>query len=251
MARIRSIKPEMATDAALASVSFAARYLFILLITQADDYGLVRARVRQLLGALYPHEEGVTPEMLLRWVAELVGIGVMRWRQTADGQPVLELVNWSKHQKVDKPGQPKLRDSLLPFGEPSEESSPKVSETSAEMFCAEVGEGEGEGTGKGDGPPSADKPRRPRKQDEPYVDIALEKWRRGVGHEERPAIRRYVGPVVGYVGQDRALKGLDTFITLRARIVADGKTEARYVPGLPRFLSRYTDYVPDALAVAA
>jgi hypothetical protein len=60
MARIRSLKPELADDAKLAGVSISARYSFVLLISKADDDGLIPGAHRQLLGLLYPHNEDVT-----------------------------------------------------------------------------------------------------------------------------------------------------------------------------------------------
>lgn len=117
MARIRTLKPEMASDAKLAKVSRDARYTFVLLITQADDEGLVAAAHRQLLGQLYPLDEQVSAAMLLEWIEELVGIDVLRWRATRDGAPVLELVNWSRHQRVDNKGRSQLALSLVPVEE--------------------------------------------------------------------------------------------------------------------------------------
>jgi hypothetical protein len=117
MPRIRTIKPELAQDVKLASISREARYAFVLLITQADDEGLVPGAVRQLLGLLYPHDEDVTAADLRGWLAELDGIGAIRRRVTVDGAPVLELTNWSKHQRVDNKGRSQLAGFLAPFAE--------------------------------------------------------------------------------------------------------------------------------------
>lgn len=108
MPRIRSLKPEIASDAKLASVSIAARYTFVLMITQADDAGLLPGAHRQILGTLYPLNDGVTIPALLGWIEELVGIGLVRWRATRDRIPVIQLVNWSKHQRIDNAGRSQL-----------------------------------------------------------------------------------------------------------------------------------------------
>lgn len=114
MPRIRTIKPEFASDEKLAKVSRDARLTFVLLMTQADDDGLLLARHRQLLGALYPHDDDVTPEALASWLAELCAIGVIRRRETADSAPVVEIANWSRHQRIDHKSKslilPRLRD---------------------------------------------------------------------------------------------------------------------------------------------
>lgn len=115
MPRIRTIKPELPQDVKLASCSRDARYTFVLLITQADDEGFIPGAHRQLLGLLYPHDEDVTAARLIEWVEELVGIGAIRWRATVDGAPILEIVNWSKHQRVDNKGKSLLSHLLQPL----------------------------------------------------------------------------------------------------------------------------------------
>ncbi len=108
MARIRTIKPELPADVKLASVSRDARLTFIYAITQADDIGLIAGSPRQLLGSLYPLDEDVTQPILLGWVEELVAVGLFRWRSTRDGVPVLEIANWTKHQRIDNAGRSQL-----------------------------------------------------------------------------------------------------------------------------------------------
>lgn len=115
MARIRTIKPEIASDVKLAAISIQARYTFVLLISQADDEGLVAGSHRQLLGTLYPHDERVTTGDLLGWVEELVMVGLVRWRSTTDGAPILELTNWTKHQRIDNKGRSQLAGLLVPL----------------------------------------------------------------------------------------------------------------------------------------
>lgn len=115
MARIRSIKPELAADRTLAALPIPVRYTFLLCVSQADDYGLLLAEPRQLLGQLYPHDESVNPEMLSGWLERLVEAGRLRWRRTLDGARVLEIVNWGKHQSVKNPGKPLLLDRLEPL----------------------------------------------------------------------------------------------------------------------------------------
>ena len=115
MARIRSLKPETAADMKLAARSIEARYTFLLLISQADDFGLVLGEPRQLLGQLYPHDSEITEKELHGWLAELLNHGFIRWRRTRDGARVVEIVNWSKHQKVKNPGKPLLLERLAPI----------------------------------------------------------------------------------------------------------------------------------------
>lgn len=126
MARIRSIKPELPADRTLSALDFPVRYTFILLISQADDYGLLMAEPRQLLGLLYPHDERVSPDLLESWLDELVRAGRIGWRWTTDGARVLEIVNWAKHQQVKSPGKPLLRDRLQPPTEGPPPGCPRI-----------------------------------------------------------------------------------------------------------------------------
>lgn len=117
MGRIRTLKPELPTDEKLARCSLPARYVFVLTITQADDQGLLRGNPRQLLGSLLPFDENVTADDLAGWLDELRLAGIVRWRETVDGAPVLELKGWGKHQVVNKPSQPRLLNSLRPLSD--------------------------------------------------------------------------------------------------------------------------------------
>lgn len=112
MARWRTLKPEAPADKRLAGCTFPARLTFFYVISQSDDYGLLLAEPRQLLGLLFPHDLDVNEGRLLLWIRELVNAGRLRWRVTTDGARVLEVVNWQKHQKVKNPGLPTLRDRL-------------------------------------------------------------------------------------------------------------------------------------------
>ena len=142
MARIRSIKPEFRTDRKLGSVSIGAHLTFGLLITAVDDHGFILAAPRQLLGDLYPHREAVAWDGLRGWIEELVSIGAMRWRETTDGEAVLEICNWSKHQRVDNAGVSRIAPRLRALAE-TRGGSPRV----AESRGSEVGVGVGEGSG--------------------------------------------------------------------------------------------------------
>ena len=153
MARIRSIKPEFPADEKLATVSRDARLTFVLLMTQADDEGLILASPRQLLGLLYPFDDTVTPQMLRGWIDELVAAAErVRWRKTTGGAPVLELPNWKKHQKIDKPTPSKIRPLLAPLAGDSTNPPREGSEDPATSppLKAEVGAGSGSGVGGGE-----------------------------------------------------------------------------------------------------
>ncbi len=110
--RIRTVKPEIVSDEKIGKLSRGAECTWYRLISQSDDYGYQLGGVRRLLGVLYPINNEVTPDILSGWISELADAGMIRHRTTVQGTPVIEIVNWSKHQKVDRPGKPILRDQL-------------------------------------------------------------------------------------------------------------------------------------------
>lgn len=105
MARIRTIKPEFPEDETLGQASREARYLFILLWTRCDDHGRFRAAPSLLRGQLYPYDDDVSTGLLTEWLDELESAGRIH-RYAVDGQSYAEVVNWSKHQRVDNAGKP-------------------------------------------------------------------------------------------------------------------------------------------------
>lgn len=106
--RIRTMKPEWLDDERLALASSDARVLSVALILLADDYGNGRASLPLLAGRVFPGKILETVESAL---AELAGWFVELY--SADGQQYFHIRNWAKHQKVDKPGKPRVP---APFG---------------------------------------------------------------------------------------------------------------------------------------
>lgn len=98
MARIRSIKPEIASDAKLAKLPADVRWTFLLCISQADDFGLLHGRARALIGVLYPVSDDVTEQKLSRWIDTLVNVGLLQRLTSVDGSPLLHVAKWEAHQ---------------------------------------------------------------------------------------------------------------------------------------------------------
>jgi hypothetical protein len=106
-ARIRTIKPEMLEDEKLGRLSRDARLLFVALITMADDDGRMRASGAYIRGQRYPYDEDVTPSMVDRWLGELAAGGIVQVYDTS-GQRYAQIVNWTRHQKVNRPSASKV-----------------------------------------------------------------------------------------------------------------------------------------------
>lgn len=102
--RIRTIKPEWLDDEALVLASSDARTLSIALILLADDYGNGRANEAVLSGRVFP---GKVPDVLANALAELAKARFVVLYE-CDGQRYFSVRNWTKHQKVDKPGKPQV-----------------------------------------------------------------------------------------------------------------------------------------------
>ncbi len=102
--RIRTVKPEWLEDELLALASDAARVLSIGLVLLADDYGNGRANPLQLAGKVFP---GKVLEHTANALEELRAMNFVTLYEV-DGQRYFHIRNWSKHQRVDKPGAPRV-----------------------------------------------------------------------------------------------------------------------------------------------
>lgn len=113
--RIRSLKPEWKEDELLAAASDEARVLSAALILMADDYGNGRASIATIAAETWRYQleanDGAqAPEVLAkasRAFCELLNIRYVGLYMV-DGQKYFAIRNWGKHQRVDKPGKPKV-----------------------------------------------------------------------------------------------------------------------------------------------
>lgn len=99
MARIRTIKPEFWIDEKLAPLSPIERLTFLGLISMADDAGRLVDNLKQIDAFVFGETEDTCRDAL----ATLSRIGRVIRGKTKSGQKVIQIANWSKHQKVDKP----------------------------------------------------------------------------------------------------------------------------------------------------
>lgn len=113
--RIRTIKPEWLDDEKLAAASDEARVLSVALILMSDDHGRGRASIATIAAetwryAIERNDGRDAPEVLAkasRALRELVEVGFVSLYEVK-GQRYFEVVNWKKHQKVDKPSAPRV-----------------------------------------------------------------------------------------------------------------------------------------------
>ncbi|MBI1179122.1 MAG: hypothetical protein GC201_01090 [Alphaproteobacteria bacterium] len=98
MGRIRSVHPGLATDEAVLECSPLARYLLIVLGTEADDYGCFDWKPLRIKVRLLP-ADNVNAEDVL---ADLERVGLIR-RYEIDGRPYGAIRNFCKWQRPKKP----------------------------------------------------------------------------------------------------------------------------------------------------
>ncbi len=99
MPRIRTIKPEFWSDEKLAKCAPLTRLVFLGIISQADDAGRLIDSVKLIDGALFPETDDSCKESL-EILARLSRI--LRY-ESSSGQRLIQIVGWSKHQKVEHP----------------------------------------------------------------------------------------------------------------------------------------------------
>lgn len=101
--RIRTIKPELLEDAKTAALDDTAFRLFIAMFLLADDYGNLRAESKYLEGQIY---WSTNPANDVRVSCESLE-SLVRFYEIR-GQRYAHIRGWSKHQRVQHPGKPRV-----------------------------------------------------------------------------------------------------------------------------------------------
>jgi hypothetical protein len=159
--RIRTVKPEFWSDEKTGTLRTEAALLFLAMFNFADDKGRLRGAASLLKAQAFPYKPEIDVERALK---ELLALKLVQAYKAA-GQSYLEITNFSKHQKINRPSNHNLmpepevyetiqenKESLSPHGVLSESSvSPhdSLSEPSVSPHCRKGREGKGkEGSGK-------------------------------------------------------------------------------------------------------
>lgn len=104
--RIRSIKPEILEDDVTAHLSHLEYRLFVGTWLIADDYGNLRGDPDYIRGRIL-WGTGETREGVMKALDALVSASLLVPYRVR-GQPYLHIAGWTKHQRVDKPGKPRM-----------------------------------------------------------------------------------------------------------------------------------------------
>ncbi len=102
MARIRTIKPEFWGHTKVSRISRDARLLFLGLLNEADDEGLLLGSTKRIAGVVFPHDDDVTPKKIEKWINELEDVCLVH-RYIVDGTAYLFLCGFTEHQKISHP----------------------------------------------------------------------------------------------------------------------------------------------------
>ena len=108
--RIRSIKPEFWRSPDVSELCIEDRLLFVGLWSYVDDNGVGQDRVSTICADLFADDLSRDPRETLARVSE----GLARLseagrivRYTVEKRDYLSIVNWEKHQRIDKPNKPR------------------------------------------------------------------------------------------------------------------------------------------------
>lgn len=105
MARIRTIKPQFWSDAAIVSLPFEYRLLFQGLWNFADDHGFIENHPVQIKLNVFPADNvDIAKGIRALKKAELIEVVKL------NGTSVIYILNWRRHQRVDKPQPSKWAD---------------------------------------------------------------------------------------------------------------------------------------------
>ena len=99
MPRIRTIKPEMFQDEKLAPLAAHHRFVFMGLVSMADDAGRLLDNVKFIDAFIFP----LTDESSRDSLEILASLSRITRYVSPSGQPLIQISNWLKHQKVYKP----------------------------------------------------------------------------------------------------------------------------------------------------
>lgn len=173
--RIRSIKPEFWRSDDVNSMSIEDRLLFIGLWSYVDDNGVGIDRFADICADLFAHDLSVSPHDTLVRVQEglnrLEQQGVIIRYEVA-GKRYLEIRNWSKHQRINRPSPgryPRHDAEEAVIREPYSEDSLRAHESSLP--------GAGEKRNRGTGEQSTSSSSATASDGSPYTDDFLEWWK--------------------------------------------------------------------------
>lgn len=236
MARMRMIKPEFWGDEKLAPLSPLVRLVFVGLISMADDAGRLVDNLKSIDGMLFPETDDTSREAL----DTLARVGRIHRYRSESGQRLIQITNWSRHQKVDNPSKYTLpapnavtADAASTSTESSESREPQASNPREGLD--NVSRSDLRPTTNDLRPtttPPATRTKPPRAaggvvlHPEAFERAMAAMPRRVGGHPKKTAIRAWNASIRRGADPDAIVAGAERY---RAFIVAAGKERTEYV----------------------
>lgn len=172
-------------------ISRDARLLFILLWTLADDSGRLRGHSRMLASLLFPYDDDA-PKLIEAWLSELKTENCVEMYTASDGAHYVAILNWERHQKIDKPSKSNLPapilDSSRTFANPLEDS--RSVEPRARSLVLDPGPGPDPGGCKGGQIATVDSWEIPERLDTPDVRRLLDDFEAMRKRKKKPIDNR-------------------------------------------------------------
>ncbi|SIN72652.1 hypothetical protein [Agromyces cerinus] len=232
LVRIRSIKPEFWRSSDISSLAIEDRLLFVGLWSYVDDNGVGRDKLSAIAADLFADDlERDAPETFARVSRGLARLSeaVRIVRYTVAGDDFLRIVNWSKHQRIDKPGKARY---------PSDDADDAVIRESVANIREGVAPGTGEQRNRGTG----------EKKNTSASSMLVSEFERAWPHWPKKTMRKQA--------LDQFKRAFEKTYTGTATGLADwviqfgdayeATTERQYVPALSAWLrgERWTDELP-------
>jgi len=162
--RIRTIKPEFWENEELAQLSPDCQLLAIGLLNHADDEGYFNANTRLIKAKIFPLRD--PKKTIIDMLNELDGCYI-RQCFGSDGKPYGFVLNFKKHQRIDRPKPSKIKD-LCTIDDESTIDRRRIDEGSTL-------EGKGREQGKEQGVSKKSKPSKSHSDDKSPVSPVVEK----------------------------------------------------------------------------
>lgn len=102
--RIRTIKPELLENARTGRLDDEAWRLYVSMLLLADDYGNLYGDPNRIGGSVFWNGP---PRNVRETLARLSRVGLVLEYEVS-GQPYVAILGWAQHQRVDKPGKPRV-----------------------------------------------------------------------------------------------------------------------------------------------
>ena len=141
MPRIRTVKPEALQHRKIGRLSIWARWLWLGMVTQADDEGRLVADPGQLRLLVFGYDDDMTAAKVSDLLAEIAATGLIVL-YAVNGVPYACFPSWPDHQRINRP-----TPSRLPAYEASLKTHGGLTEPSRRTHWGSEGIGRIEGKG--------------------------------------------------------------------------------------------------------